>query len=163
MIRYESQTKIKDLQNEIERLSRLYDYEIGKQVKFEERLLTLKQIAEEKQIESAALKYEYRKVIEHKENLQSENAYLKSLLASAAAATSSASPQKYLIAQQHQPSSSNTSSPSSSLSSSDMRRNLSGAAIINSSLNISSQFQGWIFNINLNILLNESLYPIFTL
>lgn len=145
MIRYESHTKIKDLQNEIERLSRLYDYEIGKQVKFEERLLTLKQIAEEKQIESAALKYEYRKVIEHKENLQSENAYLKSLLASAAAATSSASPQKYLIA--HQPGSSNTSSPSSSLSSSDMRRNLSGAAIINSSLNISSQFQGWIFTL----------------
>ena len=37
-------------------------------------------MAEEKQIESAAIKFEYRKVQELKESLASENAYLKSLL-----------------------------------------------------------------------------------
>ena len=76
----ESQGKIKDLQLEIERLSRLYDFEINKKSKYEEKILSLKQLAEEKQIESAAIKFEYRKVQELKESLASENAYLKSLL-----------------------------------------------------------------------------------
>lgn len=44
----------------------------------EEKLLSLKKIAEEKQIESAALKFEYRKM---KETLSSENNMLKSYLA----------------------------------------------------------------------------------
>ena len=65
---------------EIERLSRLYDFELNKQTKYEEKMLSLKQMAEEKQIESAAIKYEFRKIQEAKENLAAENAYLKSLL-----------------------------------------------------------------------------------
>lgn len=76
----ESKQKIKDLQLEIERLSRLYDFEISKQLKYEEKMLSLKQMAEEKQIESAALKYEYRKVQEIKDNLIAENNSLKLIL-----------------------------------------------------------------------------------
>ena len=76
----ESHAKIRDLQLEIERLSRLYDYEIGKQSKYEEKMISLKHIAEEKQIESAAIKYEFRKVQEQKETLAAENQYLKSFL-----------------------------------------------------------------------------------
>jgi hypothetical protein len=76
----ESRMKIKELQMEIERLSRLYDFEISKQSKYEEKMLALKQMAEEKQIESAALKYEYRKVQEIKDNLIAENNSLKSFL-----------------------------------------------------------------------------------
>jgi hypothetical protein len=62
----ESAFKLRELQTEIG--------------KYEEKMLSLKKIAEEKQIESAALKYEYRKVQELKDNLLSENAYLKSML-----------------------------------------------------------------------------------
>lgn len=131
-LRHESQTKIKELQNEIDRLSRLYDYEIGKQSKFEEKLMSLKQLAEEKQIESAALKFEYRKMKEVKETLQAENAYLKSVISSTSNSglPSSMSPQKYaaLIQQQQQQQQHSSSSPSSasSPSSVDMRRNFSG-------------------------------------
>jgi hypothetical protein len=72
--------RLKDLQMEIERLSRLYDFEVAKQMKYEEKMLNLKQMAEEKQIESAALKYEYRKVQEIKDNLIAENNSLKQFL-----------------------------------------------------------------------------------
>jgi hypothetical protein len=72
--------EIKDLQMEIERLSHLYNFELTKQTKYEEKMISLKQTAEEKQIESAAIKYEFRKVQELKDNLAAENAYLKSLI-----------------------------------------------------------------------------------
>ena len=78
----ESQSRVKELQMEIERLSRLYDYEISKHSSYEEKMISLKQLAEEKQIESAALKYEYRKVQELKESLLVENNCLKSFLSS---------------------------------------------------------------------------------
>ena len=42
---YQAQYKIKELNNEIERLSRLYDYEISKKTNYEEKLIQLKQIA----------------------------------------------------------------------------------------------------------------------
>jgi hypothetical protein len=90
-------------------LSRLYDYEISKQSKFEEKLFNLKQLAEEKQIESAALKFEYRKIKELKENLLAENSYLKSLLGNVS------SPQK-LANLSNGMQSSSSSSPSSNLS-----------------------------------------------
>ena len=72
--------KINDLQLEIERLSRLYDYEISKKNKYEEKLQSLKQMAEEKQIESAAIKFEFRKMQELKESLLAEKNYLKTYL-----------------------------------------------------------------------------------
>lgn len=75
-----NQLKIKELNAEIERLSRLYDYEIGKQAKYEEKITFFKQIAEERQIESAALKYEFRKIQDLKDSLFAENSYLKSYI-----------------------------------------------------------------------------------
>ena len=60
--------EIRDLQMEIERLSQLYNFELNKQTKYEEKMISLKQTAEEKQIESAAIKYEFRKVQELKES-----------------------------------------------------------------------------------------------
>jgi hypothetical protein len=75
-----TQMKIKELNYEIERLSRLYDFEVSKQNKYEEKIQVFKQMAEEKQIESAALKYEYRKMQELKDNLVAENTYLKSYI-----------------------------------------------------------------------------------
>jgi hypothetical protein len=81
--RYTSDTHAKchSLQAEIDRLSSLYDFEVGNRNKYEEKLASLRQIAEEKQIESAAIKFEYRKIQEVRENLLAENQYLKSLLA----------------------------------------------------------------------------------
>jgi hypothetical protein len=80
----ESHAKCHNLQAEIDRLSSLYDYEIGNRNKNEERLAGLRQLAEEKQIESAAIKFEFRKVQELKENLLAENQYLKTLLTTTA-------------------------------------------------------------------------------
>lgn len=74
------QTKCADLQAEIDRLSRLYDYEVGNRVKCEEKLAGLKQAYEERQIESAACKYEYRKLLDLKESLHVENQCLKQAL-----------------------------------------------------------------------------------
>jgi hypothetical protein len=71
-----NQSKASELNESAMKLREL-QAEIGK---YEEKMLSFKKIAEEKQIESAALKYEYRKVQEVKDSLLSENAYLKSLL-----------------------------------------------------------------------------------
>ncbi len=75
-----SSFKLKDLNDEIERLSRLYDYEKCKQNKYEEKIQLYKQMAEEKQIESAALKYEFRKIQEINDTLLTENTYLKNYI-----------------------------------------------------------------------------------
>lgn len=80
LIKQELENKLKDLQSEMERLSRLYDFEMGQKSRNEENLQNMKKIAEEKQCESAAIKFEYRKIQELKENLLNENSYLKSLL-----------------------------------------------------------------------------------
>ena len=156
-------------------MSRLYDYEIGKQSKLEERVTSLKNLAEEKQIESAALKYEYRKIKELKESLQAENAYLKSLLATAAAAaaTSAQSPQKTttnssntanlgLIAamqQHHHQQQSTSPSAANNCNSGDvMRRNLSAAMSSQSGL---SPYQGiYIHYIQSFIVSIESFFTI---
>jgi hypothetical protein len=66
-------------------LSRLYDYEKCKQSKYDEKIQLYKQMAEEKQIESAALKYEYRKIQEINDNLLTENTYLKNYIVHPAA------------------------------------------------------------------------------
>jgi hypothetical protein len=63
---------------EISRISRQYEQDIGRKISEEEKVLSFKKIAEEKQIESAALKFEYRKM---KEALSAENSMLKSFLA----------------------------------------------------------------------------------
>ena len=75
------QIRCNDLQSEIERMSRLYDYEIGNRNKYEEKLASLKQMAEEKQIESAAIKFEFRKMQDLREAVIAENQYLKSMMA----------------------------------------------------------------------------------
>ena len=62
-------------------MSRLYDYEIGNRNKYEEKLASLKQMAEEKQIESAAIKFEFRKMQDLREAVIAENQYLKSMMA----------------------------------------------------------------------------------
>ena len=84
--------KMNELNYEIERLSRLYDLEVSKQNKYEEKIQLFKQIAEEKQIESAALKYEYRKMQELKDNLIAENSYLKSFILQPSNTSSNTSP-----------------------------------------------------------------------
>lgn len=70
--------QIESLQMEISRISRQYEQDIGRKISEEEKVLSFKKIAEEKQIESAALKFEYRKM---KEALSAENSMLKSFLA----------------------------------------------------------------------------------
>ena len=98
-----TQMKIKELNSEIERLSRLYDFEVSKQSKYEEKIQLFKQMAEEKQIESAALKYEYRKMQELKDNLMAENSYLKTYIMQpqtpTTSTTASASPRSTKIIQ----------------------------------------------------------------
>jgi len=73
-----AQLKIKELAMEIERMSRLYDFEISKHTATQEKLDTVKleyhKLSEEKQLELAKLKYEYRKI---QENLVNENSTLK--------------------------------------------------------------------------------------
>ena len=73
-----SQVKVKELSMEIERMSRLYDFEISKHTATQEKLDNIKleyhKLSEEKQLELAKLKYEYRKI---QENILNENSVLK--------------------------------------------------------------------------------------
>jgi len=72
-----SQQVIDELRHEIEKLR----FELNRYVEDEDiKLGQFKRIAEEKQIESAALKYEFRKLQDMKENLSAENNLFKSFL-----------------------------------------------------------------------------------
>jgi hypothetical protein len=73
----QSQQVIDELKQEIDKLK----FEVSRREEDEEaKLNQFKRIAEEKQIESAALKYEFRKLQEMKENLSAENNLFKSFL-----------------------------------------------------------------------------------
>ncbi len=68
---------IDELKQEIDKLK----FEVSRREEDEDaKLNQFKRIAEEKQIESAALKYEFRKLQEMKENLSAENNLFKSFL-----------------------------------------------------------------------------------
>jgi hypothetical protein len=72
-----SQQVIDELKQEIDKLK----FEVSRREEDEDaKLNQFKRIAEEKQIESAALKYEFRKLQEMKENLSAENNLFKSFL-----------------------------------------------------------------------------------
>ena len=82
---------MEELQHEIDRLKLLYESSVIKHMSDENKMQTLKRIAEEKQIESAAIKFEFREIQEklitekgdlskEKENLSAQNNVLKCFL-----------------------------------------------------------------------------------
>jgi hypothetical protein len=108
----ETQLKCHDLQSEIDRLSRLYDFEISNRNKYEEKIVNLRALAEEKQIETAAIKFEFRKIQDMKDNLVAENQVLKSMMASASNINGSGSHQVTTFLNYNSSSSTGNTSPS---------------------------------------------------
>ncbi len=134
-----SSNRVVELEAELARLSHLYDTEVSTRTQWEDKALSAKRMAEERQIEAAALKYEYRKVQELKESLLAENAYLKAVIGSGNSVSSSSPLLNTGLQQQASTSSpvsttSNNNSPSSSKISGNSPRVLSSCS--------ASQLQG---------------------